>query len=288
MTVSLRTPLTVAATTVVAAASAFAGVATVAAPTAHATTFNTPIAGNDISWPNCPKGMGIPSRRSPGEAMPSPRTQFVVIGLTNGPGFSVNPCLGSQVAFAKRNHILTGQYAMTTFPTAAQRRRYAAAGPWHGTSTLTKIRNAAYAEARFNVAAAKRVGLTGKFLWVDVEDYPVAPWTSNATYNRAAVQGVLRGYADAGYRTGIYSIVAMWNRLTGHWRNGLPLWDSVGGTSRRTALARCSAPSFTGGRRLISQWWISGGSDFDVTCPGTTGTATPRTAGYVPQLFVRY
>ena len=284
----LRSRLSAALLTVATAASGLAAASGVSAPAAHATTYNAPIAGNDISWPNCPKGMGIPSRRSPGEPMPSARTGFVVLGLTNGPGFHVNPCIGSQVAFAKSHHILTGEYAMTTFPTASQQRRYGTSGPFKGTGQLTKIRNAAYAEAKFNVATAKRVGLTGKFIWVDVEDYPVAPWTSSVSRNRAAIQGVLRGYADAGWSTGIYSIVAMWNRLTGSWRVGLPLWDSAGATSKTAALARCTRSSFTGGRRLLTQWWINGGIDHDVTCPGTTGTPSPRTSGYLPQLFVRY
>ena len=281
------TRFAIAVLTTVATLSTFSAVATVAAPAAQATGFNASIAGNDVSWPNCPKGMGIPSRRSPGEPMPSPHTRFIVIGLTNGPGFVANPCIARQVAFARRNHILTGIYAMTTFPTRRQQQRYAAAGPWRGTDTLSKIRNAGYAEARFNVATARRVGLKANFVWVDVEDYPVAPWTSHPALNRAAVQGVLRGYADAGYRTGIYSIVSMWNRLTGSWRNHMPVWDSVGGTSKRTALARCRARSFTGGRRLLTQWWVNGGIDYDVTCPGTTGTASPRTTGYLWQLFAR-
>ena len=29
------------------------------------------VKGADISWPNCPEGMGIPSRRSSGEPMPT-------------------------------------------------------------------------------------------------------------------------------------------------------------------------------------------------------------------------
>ena len=45
-----------------------------------------PRKGADISWPNCPKGMGIPSRRTLGLPMPKKHAQFAIIGLTNGPG----------------------------------------------------------------------------------------------------------------------------------------------------------------------------------------------------------
>lgn len=282
-----RRRLTAAATVVVATVSAVVGLTASSVPAVHATAWNRPLVGHDISWPNCPKGMGIPSRRSRGEPMPPTTTGFVILGLTNGPAFTPNPCIDRQVAFVKTNHLRAGQYAMTTFPNAAQRRTYGSSGPFRGTDRLTRIRNAGYAEAKYNVATAKRVGLTGRFIWVDVEDYPVAPWTANPQLNRAAIQGVLRGYADAGYRTGIYSIVGMWTRLTGSWRPKLPLWDSVGDAGERAALRRCSASSFTGGRRLITQWWTKP-VDHDVTCPGVTGTSSPHTTGLVPRLFVRY
>ena len=59
------------------------------------------VLGGDISWPQCPKGMGIPEKRSLGLPMPLPSAQYVVIGLTNGPGFVANPCLADHVAWAK-------------------------------------------------------------------------------------------------------------------------------------------------------------------------------------------
>ena len=47
-----------------------------------------PVLGADISWPQCPKGMGIPERRTLGLPMPLPKAAYVVVGLTNGPGFN--------------------------------------------------------------------------------------------------------------------------------------------------------------------------------------------------------
>ena len=57
------------------------------------------VVGRDVSWPNCPRGMGIPSRPSQGKPMPPPSARFVVIGLTNGPAFHPNPCLETQVDY---------------------------------------------------------------------------------------------------------------------------------------------------------------------------------------------
>ncbi|WP_406832461.1 peptidoglycan-binding protein [Pedococcus sp. KACC 23699] len=72
---------------------------------------------------------------------------------------------------------------------------------------------------------------------------------------------------------GLLLIVRMWNSITGSWRPGLPLWDSVGPSSSRTATAHCAVASFTGGPRVMTQWRTTeAAQDFDITCPGVNGT----------------
>ena len=58
-----------------------------------------PVLGADISWPQCPRGMGIPQKQGQGSPMPLDAARYVILGLTNGPGFYANPCLASQVAW---------------------------------------------------------------------------------------------------------------------------------------------------------------------------------------------
>lgn len=134
-----------------------------------------PAVGNDVSWPQCPKGMGIPSRRSYGLPMPSASAQLVVIGVTNRPGFYANPCLASQTAWAKARHMHTATYAMTTHPTTRQVAAYGLRGPYRGTSSATRLANTGHAQARYNVASMRRAGLVSPIMWVDVEPYAVAP-----------------------------------------------------------------------------------------------------------------
>src|SRR6476659_4350590 len=88
------------------------------------------VLGSDVSWPNCPKGLGMPSRRTQGKPMPPASARFVVIGLTNGPAFHPNPCLEEQVAFARLQHLWTSAYAVLTYPTRGQLRSYGDAGPY--------------------------------------------------------------------------------------------------------------------------------------------------------------
>ena len=233
------------------------------APARAATS--APVVGNDISWPNCPKGMGIPSRRSEGKPLPPATARFAVIGLTNGPGFYPNPCIAAQVAWARSHHAYAAAYAMTTYPTAAQLRTYGRKGPWKGTDLASRLRNAGYAEARYNVATMRRAGLQSPIVWIDVEPYRWAPWSRSTSGNRAVVTGAMKGYTSAGFRVGFYSTSSMWKGIVGPVRYGLPEWHTSGQSSLAAAQRACSAGSFQGGRIVMGQWW-SPLRDYDVVC----------------------
>ena len=238
------------------------------------------LVGNDVSWPQCPKGMGIPSRRSEGKKMPGTSSKFIVIGLTNGVGFYANPCLASQVRWAKARHVHTAPYAFTTYPTAAQLRAYATKGPYKGTNKIAKLRNVGYAQAQFNVVNMRRAGLVAPFIWVDVEfPRPPFPWSSSRTYNKAVVDGVFAGYRAAGLEVGVYTSPTPWRRLIGTVRYRVPEWRTAGPTTKSAALRKCSVRSVQGGRIILGQWWIddsntTNGTDFNVLCPGFTNAAS--------------
>ena len=242
-----------------------------------------PVKGADASWPNCPKGMGIPSRKTKGLPMPKKEARFVILGLTNGPGFYPNPCLDSQVQWAKKRGIWVGTYAMTTYPKPTQLRRYGATGPWEATSKANRLRNAGYAQAVYNLSTMERVGLAKKFIWVDVEPYPVAPWTKNRTWNKAVLDGVLKGYQDAGLEVGFYTSPGPWGDIIGSARYRLPEWRTAGGhpwsnTNYASARRMCSVTPVQGGQILVAQWWDTK-RDYDLLCP------TARTDEMVQRLF---
>jgi len=246
-----------------------------AASAAVAPTPGVRLTGADISWPNCPKGMGIPSRRSKGLPMPLDSAAFVIVGLTNGPGFVANPCLADQVAWVKARQRWLGAYAMTTFPRPRERVAYAQAGPWPVGAPRYAMKNAGYAQAQFNVASMRAVGLEVPFVWVDVEPYPTHPWSASQWANRAVLTGVVRGYEDAGYRVGFYSYLNGWRAVVGDWRKpAYPTWYPVGAEPDGYAKARrrCRLPSFSGGPVLIGQW-VDGNRDRNLTCGRLHGRA---------------
>ncbi len=242
-----------------------------------------PKKGADASWPNCPKGMGIPSRKTIGLPMPKKHARFVILGLTNGPGFYPNPCIDRQVAWARKRGIYVGTYAMTTYPKRKQLREYGSQGPWPATSLRKRLRNAGYAQAQFNLKTMDRVGLDTPFVWVDVDPYEVAPWTSKRKRNKAVLDGVLRGYTDAGKEVGLYTSPGPWRDIIGSARYGLPEWRTAGGhpwsnTDYSDARRMCKVTSVQGGPILLAQWWDTK-RDYDLLCKRS------RTPAEVQRLF---
>ncbi|HEX3708074.1 MAG TPA: hypothetical protein VHV76_15720 [Mycobacteriales bacterium] len=238
----------------------------------------TGVHGGDISWPNCPKGEGIPSRRSSGEPLPDSTAKFVIVGVTNGPGFHPNPCLADQLLWVSTHRLRLGAYAMTTFPRPAQLLRYGQQGPYDGSTARGALRNAGYAEASYNLSTMTATGMLAPVVWVDVEPYPAAPWPHNHGNNRAVITGAIKAYTDAGHRVGIYTYANGWRQVVGGWRlPNLPAWSTIGHGSATGARKVCKVgPS--GGPNWIVQWWRNDSRDRDLICPAAPAQALLFTA----------
>lgn len=249
----------------VAPAASVVRTASGAAPagTTAATTANT-LHGQDVAWPQCPvsypgKGYGLP--------MPGATARFVIIGLSGGRGFSTNPCLDRQVRWAKAHHLLGAAYTVPSYPTAAQLRAYAAAGPYSAATATGRLKNVGWAQARYAVRVMRAHGVKSPTVWVDVEPNRGAPWSASRTRNTAVVAGMMAGFRHFGHRPGIYSNTSGWRSITGGARFGAPEWRTVGTLGRARALRTCSIrTSLNGGPVSIVQWWNSR-ADYDVACP---------------------
>ncbi len=226
------------------------------------------VLGGDISWPQCPTGTGIPERRGQGLPMPLPSARFVVLGLTNGPGFTPNPCLEEQVQWVQERNLMVAAYAVTSYPDDAILRRLRDEGPYAGATRLGALRNVGYQQALFNVATMQSVGLVSPVIWVDVEPVALFEWSSDVEANAAVVVGAAQAYSDAGYAVGTYSTPVLWETVVGSLSLGVPEWRAAGETSRAEALRRCRPDwSFQGGDAVLAQW-VADSRDHDITCPG--------------------
>ncbi len=227
--------------------------------------------GADVSWPQCPKGMGIPKKRSEGAPMPTAAARFLVIGLTNGPSFVANPCIADQVAWARQRNLPVAAYAVVSYPDPRTLARTRTSGPYDGRTRLGGLRNSGYQAARFNLRTLAAAGLPTPVVWVDVEPVTGFAWSADRAANAAVVEGTVRGYTDAGFRVGLYSTPNLWQRVVGGLRIGGPEWRAAGTTSQAEALRRCRDDwSFQGGPGVLAQW-VEDGRDRNVTCPGVIG-----------------
>ena len=46
--------------------------------------------------------------------------------------------------------------------------------------------------------------MTVPHVWIDVEHYPVRPWSADRRANKAVAREIMRAYEDAGVSTGFY------------------------------------------------------------------------------------
>ncbi len=232
-------------------------------PAHAASAAGSAVRGADISWPNCPKGMGLAQRPALGLPMPVPTARFVIIGLTNGPAFTPNPCLAAQVRWAKTRRVALGAYAVTSYPTPAQLSMYGGKG-----TAVSRLTHAGAAQANVNIRRMRAAGLRAPMVWVDIEPVKLAPWSRNVSANNAVINGVVSAYRRAGLRVGFYSYAYGWKQITGGRRlPAYPTWVPSGNDRQASALARCGQRSFSGGPVFLGQW-TAADRDHNVTCPG--------------------
>lgn len=256
------------------------GVPTASAPTASATrdpladlvegveVDDEEVVGADVSWPQCPPGMGIPQKRSSGQPMPVAAARYVVVGLTNGPGFYPNPCLADQVAWVRERRLMIAAYAVASYPPADRIARHGDDGPFDGSTRTGALANTGYEQARFNVRSMKAAGLPSPMVWIDVEPVPKFAWSKDPEANAAVVTGLARGYEDAGYRIGVYSTPSLWRGVVGDLELGVPEWRAAGQTSRDEARERCGDDWVIQGGEAVLGQWVEARRDMNITCPG--------------------
>ncbi|MDN5893485.1 MAG: hypothetical protein L0H93_05615 [Nocardioides sp.] len=240
-------------------------------PTPEGVQLRDPTYGADISWPQCAKGVGpIPERVGLGMPMPKAEWRFVIVGLTNGPAMTQNPCLDEQLSWARQNDVLVSTYAVATYPSDDQLDEHGDDGPYDADSTEGRLANWGYAQAEFNLATMEEVGLEVPSIWMDVETVPSPPlvaWSDDKTANAAVVKGVERSYREADYLVGAYSTPHLWDTVVGDLSFGVPEWRAAGQTSEAEAVSRCAEESIQGGKALLGQW-VADSRDRNVSCPG--------------------
>lgn len=224
------------------------------APAASGTTWTH---GYDISWPQC---SGTAARD-----MPSGHPAFAIVGLTDGAGHTVNPCLGSQLAWADRHGVKVGAYLVPSYPTRFDL-ALAKVGLFGrcGRSLTCRLRNDGAAQAADAVATLQGSGMHAPMVWLDVEFRHYLPWSSSNARNRAVLEGAVAELRYEHVRFGVYSTSLMWHDIAGNYVLNVPQWLPSGYGSKARAKPMCDQTA-TGGRTWLVQY--TRGLDSDLTCP---------------------
>ena len=221
--------------------------------------------GYDISYPQCV-----------GTFPPNPA--FGIVGVNGGRVYSVNPCLGAQIAWG--GGATAELYANTGNPGPALSNYWPsgqtsprvcdAANPDTADCAYDYGWNAAQQSFQTAVAAYQSLGLTAypaaTRWWLDVETSN--SWRDDPSLNVAALAGeadYLRIGAGVA-RIGFYSTQSQWNAITGGSLafSASPSWVAGGGTLTG-AQQLCAPPAFTGGTTVLAQYFASG-FDADLAC----------------------
>jgi hypothetical protein len=213
--------------------------------------------GYDVSWPQC---SGTEAHNLPPGSPP-----YVIFGLTDVGDHTVNPCLGSQLGWARSHGVRVGAYLLASYPTAAQLLE-AGNGLYGscGASLLCRLRNDGAAQAQQALATMTAAGVRAPRLWLDVEVRHVNPWSGKTRRNVALLQGIVRGLRVGHLPTGVYTTSYQWQQIAGDFRLDVPNWLPAGQAPASDAEALCSATA-TGGVTWLVQYTQA--LDSDLTCP---------------------
>lgn len=233
------------------------------------------VIGADAGWPQCPKGMGIPEKKAHGGPMPLEDSEYVILGLTNGPSFTPNPCLADQVQWVRERDMLIAGYAVHSYPSAEELARYGGQGPFDAGTELGRLANVGYQQSKFDLATMREAGMRSPIIWLDVEPVPDYDWSSDKRANAAVFRGAARAIRDAGLDVGAYSTQYLWDAVVGDFTlGGVPEWRAAGQTSQAEALERCKDEhAFQGGIAIMGQW-VQYDRDRNITCPDAKGHLT--------------
>jgi peptidoglycan hydrolase-like protein with peptidoglycan-binding domain len=194
-----------------------------------------------------------------------------------------NPCLATELAYARAHANMVGNYHLPDYPTPAE---LAQSGYWPrhcaAADLLCHTYNSGFQQGTWAVNLLRSKGTHPRFLWVDVEHRSEQDWSKNVPANVSLIKGEIAGIRSLGVQPGLYSYTYGWREITGDWQAGLPQWVTIGrSTSAAARVARCSRAGFTTGPVVMVQS-TTGAFDMDSVCPGFSRSMSALFAPNVP------
>jgi hypothetical protein len=260
--------------------------------------------GYDISYPQCGKTITYPAG-------------FGIVGVNNGHPYSANPCLASEINWARATVSGVPSFYMNTdnpgpadtsnWPTSATSPQACS-----GASSTACSYDYGWGAAKYSFASAlsaevtdgsasPTTAVTGAYWWLDVEtgnhweaiESNYGPSAASRTNDQSMLLGAIAYLKSVGVSNlGMYSTAQQWNTITGTPPTAfstIPAW-MPGYPTLAAAEAACALASFDGGRVAMIQYPFNG-LDGDYACglistPGAAAISVAASATYTQQLTV--
>ena len=202
--------------------------------------------GSDISWPNCNTKIATGAK-------------FGIVGVTDGLGYSTNPCLSKEVTkYTNLSLYVNTGWDSSSSHVNATSPRVCVAG-----DNNCLAYNYGYNAGLYAYDAASSAGIYTSTWWLDVET--ANTWSNNVVQNQNSIQGEHDALATNGATTvGVYSTTAQWGSITGSWLNNWPSWGASTWKTANQAKTYCVGHQFTGGKTWLIQF--KGQIDQDYAC----------------------
>jgi hypothetical protein len=204
--------------------------------------------GVDESWPNCTTSV--------------PTVSFGIVGVSDGTGYTTNPCLSQESSHFLSNLSLyanTGWYNKSSYVNPISPKVCAS-----GDNNCLAY-NYGYNAGLYAYNAANKAGVYSSTWWLDVETNNT--WNSDVIQNQNSLQGEHDGLIANGITTvGVYSTTAQWQTLTGSWKNNWPNWGATTWNTATQAKTYCTGHQFTGGPSYLMQYKAKRQLDQNVAC----------------------
>ncbi len=211
--------------------------------------YPTGTTGFDAGWPNC-------------SATPPSNPHFGIVGVSDGTGYSENPCLAQEAAWfpSIEIYVNTGWYNQSVHLNPNSPKVCAA-----GDNNCLAY-NYGYNAGLYALSYANSQNVHASAWWLDVETSNT--WNSNVVQNQNSLQGEYDALVANGVTTiGVYSTTAQWNSVTGGWINNWPSWGATTWSTAKQALTYCTGHQFTGGPSYFMQFIPKRSAlDQDVAC----------------------
>ena len=206
--------------------------------------------GIDVSYPNCTATL--------------PVSTFRIVGVSDGLGYSTNPCIANEAAGAQNLSL----YVNTGWNSASSHVNATSPNVCAVGDNNCLAYNYGYNAGLYALDAANTAGVHAATWWLDVET--ANTWNADVIQNQYSLQGerVALLLPGNGVTTvGVYSTTAQWKTITGGWPIGWPSWGATTWTTAKQAQTYCTGHQFTGGPSYLMQYKARTSKlDQDVAC----------------------